>query len=196
MDSKLYIKISEIEHWQKVQKGDTDSFKLLYIEYSNILYNYGYKISQDEALIKDAIQHVFEVLWKKRNDIELKTSFKYYILTIFRRELVSKIQYQHKAVSQFPEMEFELSIESKIILDETQQQLRRDMDQAISTLTARQKEILFLKYYENMSYEEISKLMSLNQNSMYKLLSAAIKRLKKHFISVFLSVCLICGVFL
>ena len=176
--------------WNAIQKGNHQSFHLFYMEYSDFLYNYGRKMCRDSEIVKDSIQNVFKIIWEKKESIVIKNSLKHYVFTIFRRELFQKIQHQKSLNHQLTEIDFELSIESKIILEETQQQLRKNLDKAINSLSHRQKEILFLRYYENMSYTEISELMSLNKNSMYKLLSAAIQRLKNHFISLLLSLSL------
>ena len=177
--------------WNAIQKGNHQCFHLLYMEYSDFLYNYGRKMCRDSEIVKDSIQDVFKIIWEKKDTIVIKNSLKHYVFTIFRRELIQKIQHQKSLNHQLSEMDFELSIESKIILEETQQQLRKNLDKAINSLSHRQKEILFLRYYENMSYTEISELMSLNKNSMYKLLSAAIQRLKNNLSIIFLWLSLI-----
>ncbi len=181
-------KYDEKELWLAVQQGDHQSFNILYMEYSDFLYNYGSKICKDSDVVKDSIQEVFKIIWEKKASIIIKSSLKYYVFTIFRRELIQKIKYHNCLKHQFNEMDFELSIENKIILEESQQQLRKRLEKAIDKLSNRQKEILFLRYYENLNYTEISDLMSLNNNSMYKLLSAAIQRLKDEFISLALCV--------
>lgn len=167
--------------WEAIQAGDSNAFKALYEKYVDLLFNYGRKMSSEKSLVQDSMQDTFRVIWEKRATIVIKRSIKQYIFTIFRRDLVAKIQHQQLTTSLVYEPDFDISIEYKIILDEGQQQLRKNLDQAISTLTNRQKEILFLRYYENLTYDEIAELMDLNQNSMYKLLSAAISRLKKYF---------------
>lgn len=167
--------------WEAIQAGDSNAFKALYEKYVDLLFNYGCKMSSDRSLVQDSMQDTFRVIWEKRATIVIKRSIKQYIFTIFRRDLVARIQHQQLMTSLVYEPDFDISIENKIILDESQQQLRKNLDQAIGTLTNRQKEILFLRYYENMAYDEIAELMELNQNSMYKLLSAAISRLKKYF---------------
>ncbi len=172
--------------WNAVQHGDHQSFHLLYTKYSDFLFNYGRKICKDREIVKDSIQEVFKIIWEKKKSINIKSSLKYYVFTIFRRELIQKIKYQEGQNQQSESMGFELSIESKIILEESQQLLRTRLEKAITNLSHRQKEILFLRYYENLSYTEISELMSLNKNSMYKLLSTAIQRLKDECIILIL----------
>ena len=173
--------------WESVRKGSHQSFRMLYVEYSEILYNYGRKMCPDGELVRDSIQDVFKIIWEKRTHLEIKSSLKHYILTVFRRDLIMKIKKQHQNVS-YRSAEFELSVELKIVLDEHQLELRENLNRAISKLTPRQREILFLRYYENMGFDEISNLMSLNHNSMYKLLSAALQRIKKYFLYMLLGI--------
>jgi len=49
---------------------------------------------------------------------------------------------------------------------------------ALSRLTNRQKEIIYLKYYQNLSYEEVSEIMNINYQVARNLLYQAIKSLK------------------
>lgn len=174
--------------WNSIQQGNHQSFRMFYMEFTDILYNYGRKISSNEELVKDSIHDVFQLLWEKKENISINTSLKHYVLTTFKRDLIRKIKKSNHIDSYFDDQGFELSIESKIIGDEAQIRKMKMLDEAIKQLSNRQKEILFLKYHENLSYKEISELMDLNKNSMYKLLSSAIGRLREFMASVLICV--------
>jgi RNA polymerase sigma factor (sigma-70 family) len=49
---------------------------------------------------------------------------------------------------------------------------------ALGRLSNRQKEIIYLKYYQNLSYEEVSEIMNINYQVARNLLYQAIKSLK------------------
>jgi RNA polymerase sigma factor (sigma-70 family) len=49
----------------------------------------------------------------------------------------------------------------------------------INTLPPRQKEIIFLRFYEGLSYDEIADIMSISINSAYKLLYKALENLQQ-----------------
>jgi RNA polymerase sigma-70 factor (ECF subfamily) len=49
---------------------------------------------------------------------------------------------------------------------------------ALERLSSRQKEIIYLKYYQNLSYEEVSEIMNINYQVARNLLYQAIKSLK------------------
>ncbi len=174
-------KWADKELFSLIKKGDSLAFRYLFDTYADVLFNYGLKITPNKELIKDSIQEVFRIIWEKRNQINIQHSLKYYLFSMFRRELIRKLKQNRTTPLNGQEEGFDVSIESKIILDETQQASREELQYAIKQLTPRQKEIVFLRYYENLQYEEIEEIMSLNPNSLYKLLSAAIKRLRNQF---------------
>jgi RNA polymerase sigma factor (sigma-70 family) len=62
-------------------------------------------------------------------------------------------------------------------LEQLQKSLIRD---AIKELSPRQREVIYLKYYEGLSTEELSKVMELRTQSIYNLLVNAIKGLRSH----------------
>ncbi|MEL6192464.1 MAG: sigma-70 family RNA polymerase sigma factor [Bacteroidota bacterium] len=174
-------KWADKELFSLIQKGDSLAFRYLFDTYADVLFNYGLKITPDREAIKDSIQDVFSIIWEKRNQINIQHSLKYYLFSMFRRELIRKLKQKRNTSLKEQEMGFDVSIESKIILDESRQATREELQYAIKQLTPRQKEIVFLRYYENLQYKEIEEIMSLNPNSLYKLLSAAIKRLRNQF---------------
>jgi RNA polymerase sigma-70 factor (ECF subfamily) len=51
--------------------------------------------------------------------------------------------------------------------------------QAIDQLSNRQKEIIYLKFYQNLSYEEVSEIMNINYQVARNLLHQAIKAMRK-----------------
>ena len=184
--SKQYVEKHQGDDlWKAIQAGNINAYHQLYLVYSEVLYNYGKKICSDTELVKDSIQDVFLILWEKRSTIHIKSSLKQYILISFKRELIRKMT-PRKVPFYDHHNDFELNIEMKLIDQEKYIFLRKKLDNAIRTLSPRQKEIIFLRYYENMSYSEISELVGLNQNSLYKVISAAIHRLREHLHSILL----------
>src|SRR5690606_8754669 len=67
---------------------------------------------------------------------------------------------------------------------------RMAMMAALGKLSARQKEVIQLLFFENQTYEEVSKIMNINVQSVYTLAWKAIFNLKKRLI-VFLAVTMV-----
>jgi RNA polymerase sigma factor (sigma-70 family) len=51
--------------------------------------------------------------------------------------------------------------------------------EALSKLSPRQKEVVYLKFYENLSYHEITELTSLNYQSVRNYIHQAIQALRR-----------------
>ena len=66
-----------------------------------------------------------------------------------------------------------------MITRQEEQELRKQVIALVNTLPARQQEIIFLRFYEGMSYEEIAVIMDINMSSTYKLLYKALDNLQK-----------------
>ena len=73
---------------------------------------------------------------------------------------------------------FEISFDSQLILNEEEQQRQKIIKDVLNKLPARQQEIIFLRFYDGLSYEEIADIMGINVNSTYKLLYKALESLK------------------
>jgi RNA polymerase sigma factor (sigma-70 family) len=52
------------------------------------------------------------------------------------------------------------------------------LKQAISFLSKKQQEIIYLKYYQHLDYAQIADLMSISRQSVYNLLHETIQKLR------------------
>jgi RNA polymerase sigma factor (sigma-70 family) len=180
-----YLFLPDPSLWKMVQEGDKDVFTYIYRKYATELYRYGIKICPDPILVEDVLQEVFCRLWDLKNDISIDRSIKFYLFSTFRRELVKQASKQSNTASLChqnltPQLEYslqEILIENQITLESNQK-----MEKAMDALSKRQKEAIYLKYIEGLSYEEISKLMNIQVPSLYNLIFKALKFLKNHLL--------------
>lgn len=79
-------------------------------------------------------------------------------------------------------MPFELvnNIEQDIIQGEKNSERNILLNQSMDQLSNRQKEAIYLKYYEGKEYEEICEIMNINYQSARNLISTGIKSLKEN----------------
>ena len=75
-------------------------------------------------------------------------------------------------------MEFTFSHEDFIIDHENYAEGTYKLMECVNSLPNRQKEAIFLKYYEGLTYEEIENVMSLNYQSVVNLIHKGINNLK------------------
>ena len=168
--------------WASFKKGDWCAYTSLYNTYYKPLNNYGYKFTKDVSLIEDCIHDLFVKLWNSKANLGEPASVKNYLYKSLRGILLRKL----KSNARFRLMEseddylnFEVSYDNQLITKEQEVELNRAIQKALSQLPARQREIVYLRFYEGFSYEEIAEVMSISFKSVYKLWYKVQDKLKK-----------------
>jgi RNA polymerase sigma factor (sigma-70 family) len=148
------------------------------------MYSYGMHFVNNESLVKDCIQDVFVNLWKNRRSGEEITYMKAYLLTALRRRLI-RVMAQHKvrhlaAEKQMNEDAFhaEFTVEDLIIDKQLKEEQAQKLRHILSQLPSRQKEVIYLVYYQQMEMAEVAKLMGIQVQSVYNLLHETLRKIK------------------
>lgn len=165
------------ELWVRFRRGEELAYTKLMNRYARPMYNYGYRFCQNSDLIRDCVQEVFLELWKKRSKVNSTPSVKWYLfkslrLRIFRDQ--SKWQ-RNEPLDDNYNFLVEFNIESRLIEAADVQELSSKIKDALNNLPPRQCEILYLRFYEDLNYEQISDLMGITRQSVHNLLQKAFK---------------------
>ena len=89
------------------------------------------------------------------------------------------------------ELEFSsFSSEAEWILRETESGLEQKLQQIMSQLPKRQREALYLRYYENLTYEEIADVMGLRRQAVANYLQYGIQKLRDYWQQMVISLLL------
>lgn len=178
---------SDLQIWQMFQVGHEASFKILFERYNSLLYNYGFKFTQDDAIIEDSIQELFVKLWSNKDNLNTEISVKNYLYKSFRRILVKNIEQSLRRVnattSSIDHLPFtiELPHEVSMIKRERILEIKDKLDQALSHMSPRQREVIHLRFFEELTYPEIAIIMGLSTKDTYKLYYRAMDSLKKYY---------------
>ncbi|MEZ4905260.1 MAG: sigma-70 family RNA polymerase sigma factor [Spirosomataceae bacterium] len=170
--------------WIAFKKGDRAAYARLINIFYKVLFNYGTKLCQDILIVEDCIQDLFLELWQRRDYLSDTEYVKFYLLKALRRKIYFEKNIQQKrqqiAIDTDYEVEFigEFSIEANIIEIETTDQQLRKLNHILTKLTKREREVIYLKFYQEMDYEQIANLMSINYQSARNLIHTAIKAMK------------------
>ncbi|NIG56958.1 RNA polymerase sigma factor [Chitinophaga sp. Cy-1792] len=174
----------DAELWTLLKSGEITGLEGLYKEYFPILSNYGLKFTLDKSFIEESINDLFLKLWRNRETIDTPRVAKHYLLLSFRRMLIRKLSSdpgrQEDAISaEYVPFNLELTYEHPLIRAERASELKQKVDKLLDTLTNRQREAIFLKFYEDLSYEEIGDILDINTTATYKLVYRALERLRE-----------------
>lgn len=175
--------VIDSEVWNVFKQGDRKALDYIFEKYVRLLYAYGAKITENENLVEDSIQDLFIELWRKRNEVSSVTNIKFYLLKSLRRRIVRNISairelYMAESALENCEANMEFSAEFKLIQEQTTVEQRENLRGALKLLTKRQREAIYLKFYEKVSYSEMAEIMNIEIKSAYNLIGKAIDTLR------------------
>jgi RNA polymerase sigma factor (sigma-70 family) len=170
---------TEQELWNAFRQGNEQAFSEMYQQFAGVLYSYGHHLTGNALLVQDAMQDLFADLWRTRKNLSGTTSVKYYLFRSLRRKL-----HRLSDIRQLPEDLYPLQTESaetlKIQLEENMLQQQR-LHRLMGLLPARQQEVIRLRFYENFSWEQISGILQINEQSVRNLVQRAVAKLREQW---------------
>jgi RNA polymerase sigma factor (sigma-70 family) len=175
---------SLINLWTNFRAGNEEAYTSLMQSFAAPLYSYGIRLVNDDDFIKDCIQDVFYELWKRREHINSTGYVKSYLFKALRLRIFREQRNWNNALPIEEHYQFmvELDTESALIESQSCEEVSRKMQRLLNHLPRRQKEILYLRFYEGLEQERIAEIMELNRQSVYNLLHEAIQRLRKSWL--------------
>lgn len=170
----------EKEVWAQIRDGDQAAYAELYVFYYKKLYNYGRKFTGDIALLEDALQEALLAIWTGRARLEKVHTPHTYLFNSFRYILFRKIGHarRFRPHTEANAGEPEFGVEQIIIRQDMETAVKQRLTTAIQGLTGRQREAIFLRFYEGLSYEEVAEVLGISVKATYKIMSRALLQLK------------------
>lgn len=158
-----------INLWDNTRNGDQKSYALLHQSLYAGLFIYAVKMAKDEDLVDDLLQDLFIHFWQKRRHIGVITNVRSYFYRATRSIVLNHIKSsQAKAtkLDAMPEPELEFSKEDLMLSQEFNEELRGIMAIALNKLPAKQREVIHMRFYENMDYSEIAEITGTKYQSV------------------------------
>lgn len=173
---------SDATIWAAFRHGDEQAYATMYEQHAAALYEYGMRLVQDEDLVRDALHDLFVKLWTTRAQLGHIDTIRYYLLTGLRNTLLDKKRrdqrYQHIALDDTIFL-LSFSPQAEAFQQQESQELVARLLTAVEQLSPRQKQIVYLRYYQGLEYFQIAELLAINVKGVYKLSARALEALKK-----------------
>lgn len=172
--------------WQLYREGDKQAFGQLAERYYRTLKHYGLKFMVDEVVVEDCIQELFLQLWQNRLQINQTESVKHYLLKALRHHILQHLRNQKRLNHE--EMDWDRSTgqetdsETLLIQQEALTLLTHTIRAQLASLPAREREALYLRFYESLSIPEIAEVMNVNRQSVSNFLQKALYKLRNQWL--------------
>lgn len=166
--------------WNQFREGDENAFARLYDIFSDMLYRYGMKFMENDDSVKDCIQELFIKLYSNRQSLSATDNPRLYLFKALKNRLIDEIRADKHLVYVSPQ-DLHFSVEYYYDPEDELQEdsdVKAQFEKVISLLTDRQKEVIYLRYQMEMSYEDIAELLNINYQSVRNLIHRAIEKVR------------------
>jgi RNA polymerase sigma factor (sigma-70 family) len=175
---------TEASLWSQLKNGEKAGLEGIYVKFSPELFRYGMAIKSHRCFIKDCIQELFIDLWKYRNSIRETENVKLYLFRSLSNKIYKEVSKEKKRnevdESTSDEHIFLVeSVEDSLISIQGNEKTQIMLRKALGVLPTRQRQVIQHLFFENHTYEDTSKIMGINIESIYTLAWKAICNLKK-----------------
>lgn len=172
----------ERQVWVRFLDGDDLSLLYFYNKYVHVLFSYGHQFCSNADLIKDCIQNLFCDLLIRRKKLSKANSVKAYLLASLKRMVLKELKSEKKYQLIEDEAFVFIPDERTISLTFDAHNINpSDVRSKINLLPAKQREVIYLYFYEGLSYAEIADVMKIKVRSARILTYRALDRLQKSF---------------
>ena len=173
----------DLKIWSAFRNGNRDALAFIFNHHASNLFSYGYKFTKNQELVLDCIQDLFVELWNRRQSLNETNSIKFYLLRALRRRIARTIQGIKRFESvtddfRYLEEKIHFSAEHFVVQKETEDSTKTRLRRAIEALTKRQREAIYLKFFQGLDNEAIASVMELSGPSVNTLVSQAIQALR------------------
>lgn len=169
--------------WDSFRNGSVEALETIYEENYGSLFHYGIKFTRNEDMIKDLIHELFIELIDSGKKLSRIDNIRYYLLKALRYKILhhltdsSVLDQDQEGIVEFSLLE---SIEQKLIRREMETEIHQHVMDAVKKLSKKQQEIIYLRFYDNVSYAEIARMFDVNIQTVRNLMNRAIKSLKEN----------------
>lgn len=154
----------------------TEEFTEQYLPLRGALYRVAFFILESEDDAMDAVQDLYLKLLSSPDALETVRNTKAYCITLMRNICLDRV----RKASRHPDAEVMEAVSDESPADErmSDRQRIKDICQKLSSLPERERTVLRMKVFEDLSYDEIQKRTGIGYLSLRVLLSNARRKLR------------------
>lgn len=169
-------------------RGNVEAYSHIYRLYYPRLYRYGMQIYSRATLVEDVLQDFFTYLAENPRKVRKISNFEVYLFQSVKRNLYARLSREQQSkrsqdryhLRTAPLHDQEVAPpDEQLIAEETATARRERLRAALAELPDHQREIIYLRYFEEMDYREICQVLDLNYQVARNYASRAIRQLKQ-----------------
>ncbi len=172
---------NEILNLFNIESEKNRAFSMLVNKYSKILYSQIRKILILHEDTNDVLQETFIKIYNNLHNFRGESKLATWLYRIATNQAISYLKIQ-KRTHVFSAISYEDSLTGKLYSDEyfDGDELQLKLQKAVLKLPTKQRLIFNMKYYDDMKYEEIAKILNKSVGALKASYHHAVKKIEKY----------------
>lgn len=171
--------MTEIRSIYNDEQEKKKAFETAFVHYFKSLHGYAFVILRDHVLAEEIVQEVFLNIWRKREHLEIRSSFKSYLYKCVYNECMDLLSHKKdKIVQALDEGDNEAGRDETTIAT-SHRELERRLHSAIIELPKKCRVIFQMSRFEDLTYKEIANQLNLSVKTVEAQMAKALKVLRK-----------------
>jgi len=163
-----------------LMKADSqEAYTVIYDRYKALLFRHAYKKTGNADEAQDVLQDVFLALWNKRELVAEDHNLSGYLYTAIRNKILNLFA-QKQVRSKYEASLLSFSVGGNVVTDYLirERQLTEIINQEISAMPKKMREIFLLSRREHLKNKEIAELLNISEHTVATQLKRALKLLR------------------
>lgn len=166
---------NDIELLERLRDDQIEAFNILFTKYYQPLCSFAFSFSKNKADAEEVVSDLFYTLWKKRNDITIRTNLKAYLYTSVKYDAVRRSSAFSQ--QQFEKEKSELSESPEEIM--LYEELKCAYQSAFDKLPPQSHQVFKLHKIDGLKYKEVADIMGISLKTVETHMSKALGLIRK-----------------
>jgi RNA polymerase sigma-70 factor (ECF subfamily) len=173
---------TEKELLEKLRKGDSFAFEVLFYKYRNRIKGFAVKMIPSKIDAEEIVQEVFVKLWLTKEAINPEKDFQSYLFSITKNLILDHLKSAVNRKLYFIGELFQTDLlEENTAEDLISHEAQEKLLELIDEIPERRREIFRLSRFEGLSYKQIAEKLHISENTVDSQIRNALAFLRKEF---------------
>ena len=170
--------MTENEAVQRCQRGDREAFRYLVERYQGVVFGTAYNMTGNRAVAEELAQEAFLSAWKGIRTFRKGRPFKPWLMRILVNEVMTQRRRRYVVTTPIEGGDWPGDAEDPAASLEAQLD-RQTLRQAIAALSPEHRQVVVLRYFAEMSVQEVARAAGLNEGTVKSRLFRAHQALRQ-----------------
>jgi len=164
----------------QLAEGNLDAYRFLFDHHFSDLCNFLLIYLHSKELAEDIALEIFTFIWEKRQSLQIKSNFKSFLFAAAKNKAITLFKKEHQKIfTQIENVESVMQNDSSSQFTMENNELHELINEAISKLPEKSRQVYLMAWEENMSYNEIAVQLGLSPKTIENHVGIALHKLRE-----------------